>query len=326
MEKLKNERLKKLILKTTSLAKSAGRYILRHKYQYLFIFPAVVWYIVFCYIPMAGILLSVKEYRFSGGIFGSPWADPWYKWYYLLLGNSTFWTMLLNTVKVSLLKLVTGFISPIILALLLNEVQSKRFKKTVQTISYLPHFVSWIVIGAMMQQLFTPYNGQGPLNKVWQWFTGASSPQYIIGRAEAFYPVIILTNIWKGIGWGSIIYLAAISSVSAEVYEAAVLDGCGRFGLAWYVTIPSIIPTIGIQLILSLGGIVSAGYDQIYIFKTAANYEYSNVLDIYIIENGLQQGKYALATAAQLFQSFIALFIVLAGNFILKKTAEVSLW
>ena len=306
--------------------KNIPRYIWNHKFQYLFILLAVVWYIIFCYIPMAGIILSVKEYSFAGGMFKSPWASPWYKYFYLLFNNVTFWKIVWNTVKISILKLVTGFFPPIILAIMLNECHRKKFKKVVQTVSYLPHFLSWVVISAMLTQLFTPYNGQGPLNRVFQVLTGSDTPQYILGKANAFYPLIILTNIWQGVGWGSIIYLSAISGVNNEVYEAAVLDGCGRFGLIWNVTLPAIKPTIGIVLIMSLGGVVSAGYDQIYVFKTAANYEYSNVLDIYIIDNGISQGRYSLATAAQLFQSVIALFITLAGNQIFKKTSGISLW
>lgn len=293
---------------------------------YLFIIPAVIWFTVFCYVPILGIIVSFKEFSFKGGIWGSEFAQPWYKWYELFLTSNAFWGIVKNTVAVSVLKLVTGFPAPIILALMLNEVRNKHFKKTVQTISYLPYFVSWVIVAAMMNQLLTPYSGQGPLNKVIQLLTGAENPQYIFGAKNAFYPLILLTNIWKGVGWGSIVYLAAITGVSPSLYEAAALDGAGRFRMMWSITLPSIKTTIGLLFILALGGIMSAGYDQIYVFMTPGNYDYSNVLDIYIIENGINKGRYEIATAAQLFQSIIALVFVLVGNFVSDKTTGVSLW
>ena len=164
------------------------------------------------------------------------------------------------------------------------------------------------------------------MNKVIQLLTGAENPQYIFGAKNAFYPLILLTNIWKGVGWGSIVYLAAITGVSPSLYEAAALDGAGRFRMMWSITLPSIKTTIGLLFILALGGIMSAGYDQIYVFMTPGNYDYSNVLDIYIIENGINKGRYEIATAAQLFQSIIALVFVLVGNFVSDKTTGVSLW
>lgn len=306
--------------------KKAGKYVWNHKIRYLCILPAVVWFTIFCYVPMFGIVLGIKEYTFAGGIWGSPVAEPWYKWFQLFLSNSTFWDILRNTVVISFLKMLTGFPAPIILALLLNEVRCSWFKKSIQTLSYLPYFISWVIVAAMLNQLLTPYGGQGPLNKVFQFLSGASEPQYIYGAASAFYPLVLISNIWKGIGWGSIVYLAAISAINSELYEAARLDGAGRFRMMWSITLPSIKTTMGLLFILSLGGLMSAGYDQIYVMKTPANYKYSNVLDIYIIENGLNQGRYEIATAANLFQSLISLILILLGNFILKKTSDVSLW
>lgn len=304
----------------------AGRYVWNHKVRYTCILLAAAWFTVFCYVPMFGIILSTKEYTFAGGIWGSEFAEPWYKWFKLFLGNSTFWVMLKNTVIISFLKLITGFPAPIVLALMLNEVQCRWFKKTVQTVSYLPYFISWVVVSAILNQLLTPYGGQGPLNKVFQALTGSSEPPYIYGAANAFYPIVILSNIWKGIGWGTIVYLAAISGINPELYEAAVLDGAGRFRMMRSITLPSIKTTVGLLFILSLGGLLSAGYDQIYVMKTPANYKYSNILDIYIIDSGLNQGRYEIATAAQLFQSVFALILTVGGNYVLRKTADVSLW
>ncbi len=302
------------------------RSIWKRRVQYICIIPALVWFTIFCYVPILGIIVSFKDFSFSGGIWGSDFATPWYKWYELFLTSNAFWVIVKNTVIVSILKFITGFPAPILLALLLNELRGKHYKKAVQTISYLPYFVSWVIVAAMMNQLLTPYGGQGVLNRLIQLLTGSESPEYIIGTQEAFYPLIILTNIWKGVGWGSIIYLAAIAGIDPCLYEAAQLDGAGRFRRMWNITLPSIKMTIGLQFILSLGGLMSAGYDQIYVFMTPANHDYSNVLDIYIIENGINLGRYEIATAAQFFQSVIGFVFVLVGNYTSRKLSGVSLW
>ena len=302
------------------------RSIWKRRVQYICISPALVWFTIFCYVPILGIIVSFKDFSFSGGIWGSDFATPWYKWYELFLTSNAFWVIVKNTVIVSILKFITGFPAPILLALLLNELRGKHYKKAVQTISYLPYFVSWVIVAAMMNQLLTPYGGQGVLNRLIQLLTGSESPEYIIGTQEAFYPLIILTNIWKGVGWGSIIYLAAIAGIDPCLYEAAQLDGAGRFRRMWNITLPSIKMTIGLQFILSLGGLMSAGYDQIYVFMTPANHDYSNVLDIYIIENGINLGRYEIATAAQFFQSVIGFVFVLVGNYTSRKLSGVSLW
>ena len=302
------------------------RSIWKRRVQYICIIPALVWFTIFCYVPILGIIVSFKDFSFSGGIWGSDFATPWYKWYELFLTSNAFWVIVKNTVIVSILKFITGFPAPILLALLLNELRGKHYKKAVQTISYLPYFVSWVIVAAMMNQLLTPYGGQGVLNRLIQLLTGSDSPEYILGTQEAFYPLIILTNIWKGVGWGSIIYLAAIAGIDPCLYEAAQLDGAGRFRRMWNITLPSIKMTIGLQFILSLGGLMSAGYDQIYVFMTPANHDYSNVLDIYIIENGINLGRYEIATAAQFFQSVIGFVFVLVGNYTSRKLSGVSLW
>lgn len=180
--------------KNGKTARPLIRRIWQKRVLYLFIIPAVIWFTVFCYVPILGIIVSFKEFSFKGGIWGSEFAQPWYKWYELFLTSNAFWGIVKNTVAVSVLKLVTGFPAPIILALMLNEVRNKHFKKTVQTISYLPYFVSWVIVAAMMNQLLTPYSGQGPLNKVIQLLTGAENPQYIFGAKNAFYPLILLVK------------------------------------------------------------------------------------------------------------------------------------
>ena len=162
--------------------KKAGKYVWNHKIRYLCILPAVVWFTIFCYVPMFGIVLGIKEYTFAGGIWGSPVAEPWYKWFQLFLSNSTFWDILRNTVVISFLKMLTGFPAPIILALLLNEVRCSWFKKSIQTLSYLPYFISWVIVAAMLNQLLTPYGGQGPLNKVFQFLSSCFDIKHLEGN------------------------------------------------------------------------------------------------------------------------------------------------
>lgn len=301
------------------------RYLNKYKWRYLFCLMAIIWFTIFCYIPMFGIILSVKDYSFSGGIFKSEFADPWYKWFDLFFTNPDFQTMLWNTVKISLLKLVTGFPAPLLLALALNEIKHPKFKKFVQSVSYLPFFVSWVIVSTMLNQLLTPYNGGGPLNEFFQLFNGGEA-KYYMGDANSFYPIIILTNIWKGIGWNSIIYLAAISSINPELYESAALDGANRFQCMRYITIPALSTTIGLLFILTLGSLSSAGYDQVYVFMHPGNYDYSNILDTYVIESGLNKGRYEIATVANLFQSVISFAIICIGNYVMRKKTGVSLW
>lgn len=305
--------------------KSLIRRIWRSKWLYLFLIPAFIWYIIFCYYPMSGLILIFKDYSFSKGFFGSDWSDPWYKSIKMFFDNPLVWQMIRNTVVISVLRILT-FPIPIILALMLNEVRHPTFKKIVQTATYFPFFISWAIIVSILEQLLTPYGAGGPLYTVLTLFDSSSSIKYFMQDAEYFYPIIILSLLWKTMGWNSIIYLAAMTNINPELYEAAKLDGANRVQLIRYITIPSIKVTIGLLFILSLGSIMSAGYEQIYLMQTPSNYELSNVLDVYVITMGVEQGYYSLATFAGLFQSVINLTIVVVANAILKKKADIALW
>lgn len=298
--------------------------ILKKKWMYLFLIPAFAWYIIFCYYPMTGLLLIFKDYSFKGGIFGSPWADPWYKSIKMFFDNPLVGEMIRNTVVVALLRIAT-FPLPIILALMLNEVKNPTFKKIVQTVTYFPFFISWAIIISILEQLLTPTGAGGPLYNLLTLFD-SSKTIYFMLEAKYFYPVLILSLIWKTIGWNSIIYLAAITNINPELYEAAELDGANRLQKIWYITIPCIRVTIGLLFILSLGSIMSAGYEQIYLMQDPSNLVLSNVLDVYVIEQGIEKGNYEMATFAGLFQSMINLTIVIIANRILKKKADIALW
>lgn len=299
--------------------------IKQKKMLFLFLLPAVVWYIVFCYIPMGGLLLMFKDYSFSGGILRSPWSDPWYKSIKMFFDNPLAFEMIRNTVFISFLRILT-FPLPIVLALMLNEVKHPFFKKVVQTVTYFPFFISWSIIISILTQLLSPYGSGGPLYNLLTLFDSSNQLVYYMQDAKYFHPVLILSLIWKTIGWNSIIYLAAMTNINPELYEAASLDGAGRFQKIRYITIPCIKVTIGLLFILSLGSIMSAGYEQIYLMQTPSNYDVSNVLDVYVITMGVENGYHALATFAGLFQSLINLSIVVIANKILKKKADIALW
>lgn len=297
--------------------------IFKKKWMYFFLLPALASYFIFSYIPMTGVLMSIKEYSFAKGIWGSDLADPWYKYFKLFFQNLNFGKLMVNTLRISILKLVTGFPAPIILALLLNELRLHKFKRVVQSITYVPHFISWVIVVTILNQLFTP-NG-GPVNTFRQSVLGLPA-YYYMGEKESFLPVLLLSNIWKGVGWGSIVYLAAISNINPELYEAAYMDGAGRIRMAFSITLPSIANTIGILFIMSVGGLISAGYDPIYLLQQPGNMAVSDVLDTYVMNVGFKQGRYSLATAAGLFQGVIGLILVVATNLTLRKTTDISLW
>ncbi len=290
---------------------------------YLFILPAIVWYIVFQYVPMGGLLLTMKDYSFKGGIYGSPWAEPLSKYFDIFFNNINFMTIIRNTVLISFLKLLTSFPAPLILALMLNELTNIRFKRMVQTVSYLPFFISWVIVITILNQLLSPYGG--PVNTIKTSLFGGD-PVFFMGEKDAFLPIVLISNIWKSVGWNSIIYLAAITGINSELYDAGKIDGAGRWRLMWNITLPSISNTIGLLFILAVGGLISAGYDQIYLMRQPGNLQLSQILDTYIVDVGIKQGNYSLATVAGLFQAVVALVLIVITNKVMKKTSDISLW
>lgn len=227
-----------------------------------------------------------------------------------------------NTVVISGLKIAVCFPAPIILALLLNEVKAAKFKRVVQTLSYLPNFVSWVVVVQLMTIIFSPYGGI--FNEVREMM--GLAPVFVMGEKAAFYPLVVFSDLWKGIGWGSIVYLAAITGVDQELYEAAMIDGATRLKCTWHITLPGIATTIGIMFILAIGGILNAGYDQILLLQQPANTEISQILDTYVIQTGIRYGKFEYATAIGVFKSVFSLLLVTGTNYLTQKYAEVGLW
>lgn len=291
-----------------------------YRHIYLFLLPAVIWFLIFAYYPMYGVILAFKDFKYNLGILGSPWVG--FRYFKAFLSDSSFFEVIRNTLSISVLKLVCGFPAPIILALMLNEVIHNKFKRVIQTVSYLPHFVSWVVVATLLQKILSP--NAGIINDI-RASLGKESIFYM-GDPNLFYPLIVLSDIWKGVGWGSIIYLAALTNIDPTLYEAAEIDGAGRWSKIFRITLPSIAPTIGILLIMSLSGILNAGFDQIYLLQTPSTLRVSEVLDTYVLKRGIQQGEFAYATAIGLFKSFISMIIIITVNNISRRLTEISLW
>ena len=225
-----------------------------HPYLYLMVLPAMIWFLLFCYLPMGGIVMAFQDFRPTRGFFHSKWVGL--KHFRLLFENSQFWRAFSNTLIISALKLLFGFVSPILLALLLNEIFNVRLKKVLQTVLYLPHFLSWAIMAGILTNLL---GSDGTVNQLIRLFGG--TPTNVMANPDAFRPFLVITHVLKTMGWGSIIYIAAITGINPSYYEAAVIDGAGRFYQALYITLPCILPTVTIMFILSVGGLVNAGFD-----------------------------------------------------------------
>lgn len=301
---------------------SLGERVWKYKAFYFFLLPAIIWYAIFCYYPMYGVLIAFKNFKFNLGILGSQWVGL--RYFKNFLGDSYFWNIVKNTLVISVLKLVCGFPAPIILALFINEMRNLRYKKVVQTLSYLPHFVSWVVVVALLTKLLSPNNGA--INELRHAINPDAKPIFFLGEPGWFYPIVVLSDIWKNVGWGSIIYLAALTGIDPEQYEAAELDGANRWQKMRHITLPGIYPTIGILMILSLSGILNAGFDQIYLIQKPSTLHLSEVLDTYVLKRGLQQGQFSYSTAVGIFRSVVSMILIVSVNAMSRRFSDVSLW
>lgn len=292
-----------------------------HKHLYLMLLPAAAALLLFCYFPMAGLILAFKELKFNASIFAGEWVGLTYFKAFFNLPQSR--QLIINTLVISLMKLVLAFPFPILLAILLNEVRNKTFKRVTQTISYLPHFVAWVVVIAIVERMFAPTNGL--INQFIGLFGGDPSRFWMM-ELGFFYPAMFFSYVWKTIGWNSIIFLAAITSIDPSLYEAARIDGANKWHEITRITLPSIKPTINIILILSLGDILKAGFEQIYLLYKPGNRLYADILDTYVIRLGLEQGQFSYATAVGLIQSVAGLLLVILANWLSKKYSETAIW
>lgn len=295
----------------------------KQRWAYLLMIPMMAYFIIFHYFPMYGVTLAFKKFSIKKGIMGSPWIG-WTN-FERLLGSLQFQRAVRNTLIISGLHILWGFPAPIIFALMLNEIGNAKFKKVVQTISYLPHFISWVIMGGIITEILSPT--RGALNALIKALGG--EPIYFMAQAKYFRTVLTVTAIWKGIGWSSIIYLAAIAGISTEQYEAAAIDGASRMQCMWYITLPSILGIISIQLILSIGGILNGGFDQVFNLYNSQLYETGDIIDTYAYRVGLEgKMEYSLSTAISLFKNVIGFVLVIGTNFAAKKLSggERGIW
>jgi putative aldouronate transport system permease protein len=292
----------------------------RNRYLFLLLLPGLAFYILFRYKPMYGILIAFKDYRFRMGIMGSPWIGL--QVFKELLGSTEFWLVFRNTVIISSYKLLFGFPAPIFLAILLNEVRNFAFKRVVQTISYLPYFISWVVLAGIFFQVLSP--SAGPVNYAIKAITGRT--YYFLGDPGLFRGTIVALSVWKGIGWGAVVYLAALAGVNPELYEAAYIDGANRWQQVVRITLPSILPVITILFILSVGSVVEDDFDQIFNLYRPVVYSVGDVLSTYTYRKGLNEMRYSLATAVGLFQNVLALLLVVMANLLSKRVGEYGIW
>ena len=295
----------------------------RAKYLFLLMAPGLVFFVIFRYVPIYGVTMAFKEFVAADGILGSPWVGL--KYFNRLFTYPGVGRVFMNTVEISLLRLLFGFPAPIILALMLNELRVGAFKRTVQTISYLPHFLSWVVIAGLVRQVLSPSTGLfGYLYSLIPGVEGV--PPVLLSDQQWFITIVIVSDVWQSIGWGTIIYLAAIAGINPELYEVATIDGAGRFRLMWRITIPSIAPVIVILFILRIGNLLEGGFDQIFNLYNPAVYEVADIIDTYVYRIGLEGIQYSFATAVGLTQNVIGCILLLLANRITKSISEETLW
>lgn len=287
----------------------------KDKIIYLMAVPGVLFFLVFHYVPLYGILIAFKKYNLYQGFAGSPWVgfDNFAK----LFAMSGFTRALKNTIIISVYQLVFAFPAPILLAILLNEVRHVLYKRFVQTVIYLPHFVSWIVIAGILYAFFSPSNGVIKAIAVAFGYEGAVIN--FMGSKEYFRGMLVLSNIWKEAGFGTVLYLATITAIDPQLYEAAKVDGARKLQQIWHITLPGLRTTIVILLIFRVGQMLSAGLDQVYALYNPQVYEVAEILDTFVYKLAFEEAKYDLSTATGLFKSIIGLVLVLATNYIAKK-------
>lgn len=290
---------------------------------YLLLIPVVVWFLIFCYYPMYGIVIAFKDYYPKLGILGSDWAGQnGLEHFIWLFTTNGFTRALKNTVVISLLKIVFCFPVPIILSLLMNELRQPRLKKTIQTAVYLPFFISWVVIAGIVYDLLA-VNG-GIFNNL-RLLLNLDRVSYMTDPKN-FYAILLITEIWKGAGWGTVIYIAGISGVDATYYEAAEIDGAGRFKRMWYITLPCILPIIITMFTLQVGNVLNAGFDSIFNLYNASVYDVADILDTYAYRIGISQGLVEKATALGLFKAVINFILLLLCNKVVKAVSGQGLY
>ena len=303
--------------------KPFGPYIRRYWQLYALLALPLLYLIVFKYAPMIYIQIAFKKYKLNMSVWEMPLAkNNGFEYFIKAFGSKDFRLALKNTIKLNLLDLIIGFPAPIIFALILNELPFPKFKKTIQTIAYMPHFLSWVIISSLALQLFAP--GDGLVNMVIEKVTGESVP--FLNEPNHWVGTYIGVGVWQSFGWNSIVYLAAIAGINQELYEAADVDGAGRFRKMWNITLPSIRPTIVVLLIMNLGNILGGGFDRPFAMSNNLVLRASEVIATYVYKTGIKGLQFSLTTAVGLFQSVVGVFFLLMANWLSRKLGERGIW
>ena len=302
-----------------TLGKRIRRDLSRYKYVYIMLIPIVVWYILFCYRPLLGNVIAFKDYKASKGIWGSPWVGI--KHFTAFFSSFYFWRLLRNTLLISLYGIIFSFPAPILLALLMNEMHSRWYKRTVQTITYMPYFISMIVICGMLMDFLKM---DGVITTILA-VLGMPNENYLM-KPEAFRTIYVASDIWQNCGWNSIIYMAALSSIDQELYEAAAIDGANRFKQTLHVTLPGLLPTIMILLIIRIGAVLNDGYEKIILLYNSANADTSDVISSFVYRRGILEANFSYTTAVDLFNSVISFGLVMGANALSRRKTAYGLW
>ncbi|MFD0867637.1 sn-glycerol-3-phosphate transport system permease protein ugpA [Chlamydia abortus] len=297
------------------------RRIWQLKALYFMLLPGVIYYLIFKYLPMYGVIIAFKDFSIVDGIVKSPWADPWNKHFLTFFESPYFYQLLRNTILISVYKLIFGIFPPIIMALLLNECRVRWFRSLVQTLTYMPHFLSWVIIYGILIALLSQSSG---LINHWIKLLGGEAIPFMTSTAY-FRSILVGSEIWQNLGWGAIIYLAAMSGIDPTLYEAARVDGASRLRMIWHITLPGIRSVIVMLFILNLGHILDAGFGQIYILYNLQVYPVADIIDTWVFRTGLLQLNFSLASAVGLFKSAIGLVLVLLSNKIARRWGE-GIW
>jgi len=290
----------------------------KYKWYYIFVIPMFAYFTLFVYIPYFGLTMAFQDYKFF-----NPASSPWvgFKHFINFFNSRDFPRLMRNTLLISTLRLICGMPIPIIFALLLNEVRVSWYKRTIQTVTYFPNFLSWVIYSGVMMTLLAP---SGVVNFIAK-SLGMTPPNFLV-TGSTFVPVLIISDILKGFGFGAIIYLAALSSVDEQLYEAAAIDGAGKWRQIWHITMPGIRPIIVVMFVLALGGILNAGFDQIYNMYNASVYEVSDILDTYVFRIGFSGQQYSVGTAVGLFKGVIGFAMIVSANYVIRRMGEASIW
>ena len=300
--------------------KTLANCVWKMRWFYILMLPGLVYFIVYKYIPMWGLLMAFQDYMPTTGITGSEWVGL--KHFISFFSNDGFYILFRNTLMISTGSLIFSFPIPIILALLLNEIRHNVYKRTVQTLLYLPHFLSTVVICSIAYTMFSMEDGI--VNHIIEWF--GFERLNILMNADAYRPLYISTGIWQNAGWGTIIYLAALAGVDVQMYEAASIEGASRLQRTWYITLPSILPVIMVTLILRLGDILEVGVEKTLLLSNAMNRDVAEVFDSYVYNRGIVSGQYSYGAAVGLFKSAVGLILVLSANWFSKKVTDESIY